>query len=173
MGACFTSSFCEISWLGCSIVAAMLVLLNLGAGCHKGKLLDTPGTQPSTGNAVVKCNNYLNVFECTFIHRSRQPIPRKVKWQSHILEQCWTSWLRFVKGILKDNLYCYHKSVSAFFHAPIFSCLCSFVCTRLNLKLEVTSWVFQDRGKAEYLGTKLLGIREKTNNKLNPHLHLF
>ena len=32
---------------------------------------------------------------------------------------------------------------------------------------------FQDRGKAEYLGTKLLGIREKTNNKLNPHIHLF
>lgn len=29
---------------------------------------------------------------------------------------------------------------------------------------------FQDRGKAEYLGTKLLGIREKTNNKLNPHI---
>ena len=105
MGAYFASSFCGVSWLGCSIVAAMWVLLNLGAGCQKGKLLDTPGTQPSTGNAVVKCNNYLNVFEFTFIHRSRQPIPRKVKWQSHILEQCWTSWLRFVKGILKDNLY--------------------------------------------------------------------
>lgn len=141
--ACFTSFLCGISWLGCSIVAAMGALYNLGADCQKGKLLDTPGTQPSTGNAVVKCNNYLNVFEFTFIHRSRQPIPRKVKWQSHILEQCWTSWLRFVKGILKDNLYCYHKSVSAFFHAPIFSCLCSFVCTRLNLKLEVTSWVLR------------------------------
>ena len=88
MGAYFASSFCGVSWLGCSIMAAMWVLLNLGAGCQKGKLLDTPGTQPSTGNAVVKCNNYLNVFEFTFIHRSRQPIPRKVKWQSHILEQC-------------------------------------------------------------------------------------
>jgi len=32
---------------------------------------------------------------------------------------------------------------------------------------------FQKRGKAQYLGTKLLDIREKTNNKLNPHIHLF
>jgi len=57
----------------------MGALFNLGAGRQKVKPLNTPGTQPSTGNAVVKCNNYLNVFEFTFIHRSRQPIPRKVK----------------------------------------------------------------------------------------------
>ena len=109
------------------------LFVGLLAGRQKVKPLNTPGTQPSTGNAVAKCNDYLNVFKFTFFHRSRQPIPRKVKWQSHILEQCWTSWLRFVKGILKDNLYCYHKSVSTFFHAPIFSCLCSSVCPRLNL----------------------------------------
>ena len=63
MGACFASSFCGVSWLGCSIVAAMGALFSLGAGCQKVKLLDTPGAQPPTGNAIVICNNYLNVFE--------------------------------------------------------------------------------------------------------------
>ena len=131
-GCLFASSFCGVSSLGCSIVAAKGALFKLGAGCQKVKPLNTPGTQTSTGNAVAKCNDYLNVFKFTFIHRSRQPISRKVKWQSHILEQCWTSWLRFVKRILKENLYFYHKSLSTFFHAPMFNCLCSFVCTRLN-----------------------------------------
>ena len=60
--ACFTSFFCGISWLGCSIVVAMEALFKLGADRQKVKPLDTPGAQPPTGNAVVKCNNYFNVF---------------------------------------------------------------------------------------------------------------
>ena len=58
MGACFTSPFCGVSWQGCSIVTAMGVLFKLGAGCQKVKPLNSPGTQPTTGNTVAKCNNY-------------------------------------------------------------------------------------------------------------------
>ena len=44
---------------------------------------------------------------------------------------------------------------------------------QINLIIGSDKLGFWERGKAEYLGTKLLGISEKTNNKLNPHIHLF
>ena len=44
---------------------------------------------------------------------------------------------------------------------------------QIKFKIGSEKLGFQDRGKAEYLGTKLFGIREKTNNKLNPHIHLW
>ena len=43
------------------IVVAMEALCKLGADRQKVKPLDTPGAQPPTGNAVVKCNNYSNL----------------------------------------------------------------------------------------------------------------
>ena len=37
-----------------------------------------------------------------------------------------------------------------------------------NLNLEML--VFEERGKPEYPGEKPLGAKERTNNKLNPHM---
>jgi len=70
------------SWLGCSIVPAIKAFFNLGTGCQKWKLLDTPGTQTPLNNAVIhvkckQCTSGRKDTKCQFQHLTLFKIANK------------------------------------------------------------------------------------------------